>query len=105
MSNKHSLLGQPAPALTLPSSDGTTYELKPGAHGKPTAVFFYPKAGACPRLPTSYSGILPWGSHRYLRLHERSVRISRCARWYVASTRRDVDGRDRDVVTNPFTEN
>jgi peroxiredoxin Q/BCP len=43
--SKHSLLGKPAPALSLPNSDGTTYELKPGAQGKPTAVFFYPKAG------------------------------------------------------------
>jgi peroxiredoxin Q/BCP len=31
--------------LSLPNADGTTYELKPG-QGKPTAVFFYPKAGA-----------------------------------------------------------
>lgn len=44
--SKHSLLGQPAPTFSLPSADGTTYEFKPGASGKPTAVFFYPKAGA-----------------------------------------------------------
>lgn len=43
--SKHTLLGQPAPALSLPDANGTTYELKPGAQGKPTAVFFYPKAG------------------------------------------------------------
>ena len=44
MSN-HPLIGKPAPVLSLPNADGTTYELKPGADGKPTAVFFYPKAG------------------------------------------------------------
>jgi hypothetical protein len=46
----HPLVGKPAPALSLPNADGTTYELKPGGEGKPTAVFFYPKAGACPLL-------------------------------------------------------
>lgn len=51
--SKHPLLGQPAPALSLPNSEGTTYEYKPGAQGKPSAIFFYPKAGACSRLPTS----------------------------------------------------
>ncbi|KAI0250762.1 peroxiredoxin Q [Lactifluus subvellereus] len=45
MSSKHSLLGQPAPALSLPDADGSTYELKPGGQGKPMAIFFYPKAG------------------------------------------------------------
>jgi hypothetical protein len=45
MSN-HPLTGKPAPELSLPNADGTTYELKPGAEDKPTAVFFYPKAGA-----------------------------------------------------------
>jgi thioredoxin-dependent peroxiredoxin len=44
MSN-HPLTGKPAPVLSLPNADGTTYELKPGAEDKPTAVFFYPKAG------------------------------------------------------------
>jgi peroxiredoxin Q/BCP len=47
MSN-HPLTGQSAPVVSLPNADGTTYELKPGAEGKPTAVFFYPKAGAFP---------------------------------------------------------
>ena len=50
MSN-HPLLGKPAPALSLPNADGANYELKPGGQGKPTAVFFYPKAGACPGFP------------------------------------------------------
>ena len=100
--SKHPLLGQPAPALSLPNSEGTTYEYKPGAQGKPSAIFFYPKAGACSQLPTSCFGVLPWGLRRYLRLHERSVRISRCARWYVASICKDVDER---VVPNPLTEN
>ena len=44
----HPLLGKPAPVVSLPNADGTTYELKPGAEGKPTAVFFYPKAGTFP---------------------------------------------------------
>jgi peroxiredoxin Q/BCP len=44
--SKHPLLGQTAPTLSLPNADGTTYEFKPGASGKPAAVFFYPKAGA-----------------------------------------------------------
>jgi peroxiredoxin Q/BCP len=42
--SKHPLLGQTAPTLSLPNADGTTYEFKPGASGKPAAVFFYPKA-------------------------------------------------------------
>lgn len=42
----HTLLGQPAPALSLPNADGATYELRPGADGKPTVVFFYPQASA-----------------------------------------------------------
>jgi hypothetical protein len=46
MSSKHPLVGQSAPVVSLPNADGTTYELKPGQEGKPTAVFFYPKAGA-----------------------------------------------------------
>ena len=49
----HSLIGQPAPALSLPNADGTTYEFKPGEQGKPTALFFYPKAGACPCFPAT----------------------------------------------------
>ena len=46
--SKHPLVGQPAPVLSLPNADGTAYELKPGGGGNPTAVFFYPKAGAFP---------------------------------------------------------
>jgi hypothetical protein len=45
MSKQHALLNQPAPTFSLPNTDGTTYEFKPGATGKPAAVFFYPKAG------------------------------------------------------------
>jgi peroxiredoxin Q/BCP len=44
MSKQHALLNQPAPTFSLPNTDGTTYEFKPGATGKPAAVFFYPKA-------------------------------------------------------------
>jgi peroxiredoxin len=49
--SKHALLGKAAPALSLPNADGSTYEFKPGASGKPTAVFFYPKASTCTRFP------------------------------------------------------
>jgi peroxiredoxin Q/BCP len=48
MSPKHPLIGQSAPVVSLPNADDTTYELKPGAEGKPTAVFFYPAAGTSP---------------------------------------------------------
>ena len=62
MSSKHPLIGKPAPVLSLPNADGTTYELKPGAEGKPTAVFFYPKAGAFPcSLLTRSVCHLTWG--------------------------------------------
>ena len=57
MSN-HPLIGKPAPVLSLPNADGTSYEIKPGAEGKPTAVFFYPKAGAFP-LSTTWSLVSP----------------------------------------------
>jgi len=50
MSPKHPLIGQSAPVVSLPNADDTTYELKPGAEGNPTAVFFYPAAGAFPCL-------------------------------------------------------
>ncbi|KAI9509225.1 peroxiredoxin Q [Russula earlei] len=45
MSTRHSLIGKLAPAFSLPNVNGSPYEFKPGANGKPTAVFFYPKAG------------------------------------------------------------
>ncbi|KAH8998529.1 peroxiredoxin Q [Lactarius akahatsu] len=56
----HPLLGKPAPALSLPNADGTTYELKPGTQGKPTAVFFYPKADTygCTREVCSFRDAL-----------------------------------------------
>jgi thioredoxin-dependent peroxiredoxin len=52
MAPKHPLIGQPAPVVSLPNADGTTYEIKAGTEGKPMAVFFYPAAGTfdCPRL-------------------------------------------------------
>ncbi|KAF8270832.1 peroxiredoxin Q, partial [Lactarius quietus] len=58
--SKHTLLGKSAPTLSLPSADGTTYELKPGANGKPTAVFFYPKANTfgCTREVCSFRDAL-----------------------------------------------
>jgi len=60
MSPKHSLLGQPAPAISLPNADGTTYEFKPGGQGKPTAVFFYPAADTygCTREVCSFRDAL-----------------------------------------------
>ncbi|KAH9080491.1 thioredoxin-like protein [Lactarius deliciosus] len=56
----HSLLGKPAPTISLPNADGTTYELNPGTQGKPTAVFFYPKADTygCTREVCSFRDAL-----------------------------------------------
>ncbi|KAI9443265.1 thioredoxin-like protein [Lactarius indigo] len=56
----HPLLGQPAPALSLPNADGTTYDFKPGTQGKPAAVFFYPKADTygCTREVCSFRDAL-----------------------------------------------
>ncbi|KAH9969648.1 peroxiredoxin Q [Russula dissimulans] len=58
--SKHSLIGKPAPALSLPNADGTTYEYKPGVDGKPTAIFFYPAAGTygCTREVCSFRDAL-----------------------------------------------
>ncbi|KAF7346276.1 Peroxiredoxin Q [Mycena sanguinolenta] len=41
-----SLIGKPAPAITLPNYDGESFTLTPGTKGTPTVVFFYPKAGS-----------------------------------------------------------
>ncbi|KII90745.1 hypothetical protein PLICRDRAFT_107357 [Plicaturopsis crispa FD-325 SS-3] len=41
----HPLIGKPAPALTLPDSNGASYALTPGQNGIPIALFFYPKSG------------------------------------------------------------
>ncbi|KAH9042081.1 peroxiredoxin Q [Lactarius pseudohatsudake] len=56
----HPLLGKSAPALSLPNADGTTYEFKPGTQGKPSAVFFYPKADTygCTREVCSFRDAL-----------------------------------------------
>jgi hypothetical protein len=84
MSSKHPLVGNPAPALSLPNADGTTYELKPGGEGKPTAVFFYPKAGACLLLAMLLRLIIRgMRSRRDLWLHEGSLRFPGCAQRYV----------------------
>ncbi|KAF7299107.1 Peroxiredoxin Q [Mycena indigotica] len=40
------LVGQQAPAITLPNYDGESFTLTPGAKGIPTVLFFYPKAGS-----------------------------------------------------------
>jgi len=40
------LIGKPAPAITLPNYDGESFTLTPGAKGIPTVVFFYPKSGS-----------------------------------------------------------
>lgn len=59
MSPKHTLIGKAAPVISLPNADGTAYELKPGAQGTPTAVFFYPQAGTfpCQRVGTPRFGV------------------------------------------------
>ncbi|KAJ7109701.1 peroxiredoxin Q [Mycena crocata] len=41
-----SLVGKPAPAITLPNYDGESFTLTPGEKGLPIALFFYPKAGS-----------------------------------------------------------
>lgn len=41
----HSLVGKPAPAISLPNQHGETYTFTPGASGAPVCLFFYPKAG------------------------------------------------------------
>jgi hypothetical protein len=89
MSN-HPLTGKPAPVLSLPNADGTTYELKPGAEGKPTAVFFYPKAGAYPLSTSSFRLSVTSALHRYLWLHERSLRFPGCAQWSALTTHDEV---------------
>ncbi|KAH9950559.1 thioredoxin-like protein [Amylocystis lapponica] len=42
----HSLVGKPAPSLSLPNANGETWTLTPGANGVPIALFFYPKSGS-----------------------------------------------------------
>ncbi|KAJ7863152.1 thioredoxin-like protein [Mycena olivaceomarginata] len=39
------LIGKPAPIVTLPNYDGEEFTLTPGVKG-PTVIFFYPKAGS-----------------------------------------------------------
>lgn len=41
----HPLIGKKAPEVTLPDANGEPYDLKPGASGRPLALFFYPAAG------------------------------------------------------------
>ncbi|KAJ7134589.1 peroxiredoxin Q, partial [Mycena epipterygia] len=41
-----SLVGKPAPPVTLPNYDGETFTLTPGEKGLPIVLFFYPKAGS-----------------------------------------------------------
>ncbi|KAJ3505460.1 hypothetical protein NLJ89_g7404 [Agrocybe chaxingu] len=40
-----SLIGKPAPSITLPNYDGQTFTFTPGETGLPAAIFFYPHAG------------------------------------------------------------
>ena len=40
-----SLIGKPAPPITLKNYDGQDYTFTPGATGLPTALFFYPQSG------------------------------------------------------------
>ncbi|KAG9086504.1 hypothetical protein FRC06_003058 [Ceratobasidium sp. 370] len=40
-----SLIGQPAPAVTLSSATGEQFELNPATTGRPTVIFFFPAAG------------------------------------------------------------
>jgi|SRR5712671_1535713 len=82
--SKHQLVGKPAPALSLPNADGTTFDYKPGADGKPTAIFFYPAAGPFPCLSFVVTPrFISWEIHRHLWLHKRSLQFPGCAHWYV----------------------
>ncbi|CAE7114601.1 unnamed protein product [Rhizoctonia solani] len=45
MPGPKSLIGQPAPALALPSATGEQFELDPATAGRPTVIFFFPAAG------------------------------------------------------------
>ena len=53
-----SLIGKQAPEFTVTNYDGEAYTFTPGASGRPTALFFYPKTGSSnvivPLLSTSY---------------------------------------------------
>ncbi|EAU85749.1 hypothetical protein CC1G_04966 [Coprinopsis cinerea okayama7 len=46
MSTFADLIGKEAPAFSLPNHDGDTFEFKPGASGRPTAILFYPESGS-----------------------------------------------------------
>jgi peroxiredoxin Q/BCP len=52
MSGPKSLIGQTAPAVTLPSATGEQYELNPAAAGRPTVIFFFPAAGTYGAQPS-----------------------------------------------------
>ena len=40
-----SLIGKPAPPITLKNYDGQDYTFTPGTTGLPAALFFYPESG------------------------------------------------------------
>ncbi|KAJ6584938.1 peroxiredoxin Q [Mycena capillaripes] len=40
------LIGKPAPSITLPNYDGESLTVNPGEKGLPIAIFFYPKSGS-----------------------------------------------------------
>ncbi|THV05290.1 peroxiredoxin Q [Dendrothele bispora CBS 962.96] len=41
-----SLIGKPAPSLTLPNYDGESYTVSPGKDSIPLVLFFYPRSGS-----------------------------------------------------------
>ncbi|KAJ7044084.1 peroxiredoxin Q [Mycena alexandri] len=45
MSKHQSLIGKPAPSITLLNYDGESFTLNPAEKALPIALFFYPKAG------------------------------------------------------------
>ncbi|KDN33170.1 hypothetical protein RSAG8_13741, partial [Rhizoctonia solani AG-8 WAC10335] len=45
MAGPKSLIGQAAPAVTLPSATDEQFELDPATAGRPTVIFFFPAAG------------------------------------------------------------
>ncbi|CUA73239.1 Peroxiredoxin Q, chloroplastic [Rhizoctonia solani] len=60
MPGPKSLIGQPAPALNLPSATGEQFELDPATAGRPTVIFFFPAAGTfgCTREACSFRDAL-----------------------------------------------
>jgi hypothetical protein len=73
------LIGKPAPIITLPNYDGEEFTLTPGVKG-PTVIFFYPKAGMFRVLFSlrSASCERAVSLSRFVRVHQGGVPVPRC---------------------------